>query len=239
MSDTKTDKFIIPPPPENKPPLKVNAYRHMQSANTQLAPLFPYHGEGDIVPTGTIHKGGGGHDHGFFQHTNTVDEVSLCWGSDGSRMRSGQLRVGAKHHGVGAPGQNDPEFFALNTNTQRQAEGQTQSETIQFLCEQCQHELFRLEFPANARALKESGSNGPSFADFKHFPPLSTIEGAERAAVTYNADESKHKCPECGHENKPFPNEPWGWWHHMKHTEIAEKARQALDQATNGERSGS
>ena len=235
MSGNKSQEFVIPPPPEDKPPLKVNVYLHMQLANTQLAPLFPYHGEGDIVPLGTIHQGGSGLDHGFFQHTNSVDEVSLCWGSDGSRARPGLVRVGARTHGVGAPGQDDPEFFALMTNSQRQAEGEVQWEVMRFLCGNCQHELFRLDFPANMRAVAESGA-GPGFADFHHFPPLSTIEGAERAAVNYNADEAIRRCPECGYENNPFPRDVWGWWHYMKHTQIIEKARDTLDHSGGYER---
>ena len=238
MSDTRTDQLNVLPPAQDKPPLKVNVYQHMQLANTQLAPLFPYHGEGDIVPTGIIFRGGDGDDYGFFQHTNTVDEVGLCWGGAGSRVRAGQVSVGGRTHGVGGHGMNDPQFFIVMTVTQRQVDGQIQSEAIQFLCEKCQQELFRLEFPANMRAVAESGAS-PSFADFSRFPPLATIEGTERAAENYNADEAKHKCSECGHKNRPFPNRAWGWWQYVKHTQIVEKARETLDEAGGGKGSAS
>lgn len=209
----------ISAPSGEKEALKANAYQFIRSANSQLAPLFPYCDEGAIVPTTVALRGGEGNDFGYFLHMNTVDEVFLCFGASGGRVRTGQVAVGAKLHGVAGP-DGEKEEFSCAVITQRQLVGQPQPEAIMFQCEECQHELFKYEFEADAVNDKDS-----------YFPPLDTIRGTEEAALLFNSKESNLKCPKCGHVNKPFPNPLWGWGDYMKRTDIVERGRRLLDEA--------
>src|SRR5207237_952168 len=77
----------IPSPRGDKEILKVNIYDRMQSGNTQLLPLFPYFGEGAVVPCGAILRGEPGADWGHFFHWNTVDEVVVVYGGRGGLLQ--------------------------------------------------------------------------------------------------------------------------------------------------------
>lgn len=64
----------IPPPNPRKPPLQANVFHMLRSSNTALAPLFPYAGEGDLVPAPSIFWGGPNRETSVFNHRNSVDE---------------------------------------------------------------------------------------------------------------------------------------------------------------------
>ena len=86
-------KLAIPPPTGDKEPLKVNVYNFVHFTKTALAPLFPYFDEGSIVPCTATFRGGPKVDYSRFQHFNTVDEVLLTFGAEGSMRGGGLLRV--------------------------------------------------------------------------------------------------------------------------------------------------
>ncbi len=86
-------KKAIPPPTGDKEPLKVNVYDFVQFTKTALAPMFPYFDEGSIVPCTATFKGGPKVDYSRFQPFNTVDEILLTFGADGSMRGGGLLRV--------------------------------------------------------------------------------------------------------------------------------------------------
>lgn len=217
---TKSDSAVslrVPPPAPGKVAMKANAYRTARQSNTQLLPLFPYDGPGDVVVAcAAIRAGGGAGRLGYFLHTNSVDEVMVSFGSNG-RVRTGDVNVGPRTHGVG--GSADIEFFALTTVTQRQLDEGTQPEAVAFPCEACQQEVFRFEF------------TGVGEGDaVNRFPGLPSIVGAARAAQAFNASEANRTCRACGHVNLSFPIEKWGWDRYDARTDIAETARNALEE---------
>src|SRR5215213_9128898 len=89
----------IPPPAADKEVLKVNVYEHMQRGNSQLLPLFPYCGEGDLIPAGALLRGTADGDWGHFFHVNTVDEVVTVFGGEGALLQTGQVYATQKVHG--------------------------------------------------------------------------------------------------------------------------------------------
>ncbi|MBN9080856.1 MAG: hypothetical protein J0I16_05115 [Rhizobiales bacterium] len=205
--------------PAAKVPMKVNAFEAARQGNTQLLPLFPYQGAGDIVPcVAALASDGKGMHIGYFVHTNAVDEVGVSFGSTG-RIRSGDVFVGHKSHGVG--GDSDQAFFAVLVITQRQFESGDQPEGVTFQCEKCATELFRYDFDGG---LSDEESRGDLL-------PLPSLKGSNDAAMMLNTDEAKRTCKSCGHVTQPFPLHIWGWGHYMRRTGITSNARRALVEA--------
>ncbi|VCU71486.1 hypothetical protein PIGHUM_03571 [Pigmentiphaga humi] len=208
----------MPEPRPDKAPVKTNAYRYARQANTQLLPMFPYDGPGDIVSACTsIRAGGQSGKRGYFLHTNAVDEVMVSFGANG-RVRTGDVVVGPKTHGVGGSGA--AEFFALNVVTQRQLEEGEQLEAVAFACEACSQEIFKLSFSAFTTADHDG-----------FFPPLPSNAGAAEAAARFNASEANRTCKACGHVSDPFPIAMWGWDKYLRATSVSEDARRALEEA--------
>ncbi|MDH7797721.1 MULTISPECIES: hypothetical protein [unclassified Beijerinckia] len=206
--------------PAAKIPMKVNAFEAARQGNTQLLPLFPYLGAGDIVPcVAALASDGKATPIGYFVHTNVVDEVAVSFGSTG-RVRSGDVFVGHKSHGVG--GDSDQAFFAVLVITQRQLESGEQPEGMTFQCEKCATELFKYEFDGG---LSEEESRGDLL-------PLPSLKGSNDAAMMLNSSQSTRKCKSCGHDNPPFPLHIWGWANYMRRTKIASDARRALAEVT-------
>jgi hypothetical protein len=208
----------IPKPDPKKPPMKANLFETARQANTQLLPLFPYIGPGDIVPCSASMRSAGGHNQiGYFLHTNSVDEVAISFGSTG-RIRTGDVWCGPRTHGVG--GDSSEPFFALMCITQRQREeGSGQPETVAIQCEKCNTELARHEF------------EGVEADADSRIPPLPTTVGSLAAAQKYNETPEVRRCPNCGHDNPPFPLHIWGWGRYVMNTGIAEDAWTALNEA--------
>lgn len=219
MIDLHDTEPVMPVPKPGKHPLRTNVYLQARHSNTQLLPLFPYDEAGDIVPAcASMRSFPGGPGIGYFQHLNTVDEIMVSFGSTGD-IRSGDVAVGARTHGVGGWGATN-EFFAVMTITQRQMEGPGQTEALASICEECGAEVTRIDYPAQLGA-GERGS----------FPPLATIEYSARWAAQHNESEESRTCKACGHVNKPFPTYIWGFDRYMFNTGIVEEARAALEEA--------
>ena len=217
-------KRAIPPPAGDKEPLKRNVYEFVQFTRTALAPMFPYFDEGSIVPCTATFRGGPGVDYGRFQHFNTVDEVLLTFGARGSQRGGGMLRVGAKLHMVQSPLSDtaNPDNLALAVITQRQSIGKPQKEEYRFVCEKCDRRLFLASF--DATPAKRGGQRKTSGAR----PVFATIPETYKAARAFNADETARSCKHCGHQNKPFPIESWGWRHYAEQAELSKLAREAM-----------
>jgi hypothetical protein len=221
---------VIPPPREDRPPLKANVFAAARGINCTLAPLFPYIHAGAVVPTIALFWGRPNGDYGHFEHFNTVDEVVIIFGANGAvgRARTGLVRVNAKTHMVGKylPDPDDPENFSLITVTQRQSEKETQREGVWFKCHKCQHDFARLDFdwqPVATRA--EEDALGPT-------PPLETVVRSAEAAQAYNAN---RVCPRCGHDNPAFPLDRWGWDRYAAQTAAVRTANEMLAAAAQPE----
>lgn len=208
-----TDKRLIPPPCGAKQPQCVNVFAAAQMASTRLAPLFPFLGPGDIVPTCSVMEGGTGESFGYFMHFNTVDEVALVFGAgEQGHHRTGMMAVGANLHGVGGCDPNDANDYALATVTQRQREQGPQPEAIVFPCEKCAAEVFRRDY------------DGRDNVDDRGLATLPTIINCCAASLDYNASEERRTCPKCGHVNAPFPLRKWGWDAYTRQGEVAQRA---------------
>lgn len=216
----------IPPPRDDRPPLKANVFEAARSVTCTLAPLFPYLHAGAIVPTIALFWGRPGGDYGHFEHFNTVDEIVIVFGADGAvgRARTGLVRVNANTHMVGKflPDPDNAENYSLISITQRQSEAAVQSEGVWFKCEKCQADMQRLDFawtpvttPEQERALGAAA-------------PLETVVRSAEASERYNAN---RVCPACGHENRPFPLERWGWDRYAAQTDAVRKAHATLTAA--------
>jgi len=219
MNDSQNVEPIMPAPKPGKHPMKTNVYLQARHSNAQLLPLFPYDGAGDMVPACASMRGfPGGPGIGYFQHTNTVDEIMVSFGSTGD-IRSGDVAVGSRTHGVGGWGATH-EFFAVMSITQRQMEGPGQTEALAFICEGCGAEIDRIDYPGQIGA-DEHG----------HFPAMPTIDYSAKWATRYNESEALRTCKACGCVNKPFPTYIWGWDRYMFNTGVVEEARAALEEA--------
>ena len=77
----------------------------------QLLPLFGHLGHGAIVPAVALLHGGV--EWGRFFHRNTVDEVTVCFGSHDGVLNPGSVMVGGKMHGVDSflRSTDDPQSF--------------------------------------------------------------------------------------------------------------------------------
>src|SRR5262249_16174439 len=92
----------IAPPKSGKRPMRVNAFDFARGAGSALLPMFPYQGDGDILPCVAVFRGGAKHEGSVFEHTNSVDEVAITFGAQGTFLRVGQVMVGEKKHTVGS-----------------------------------------------------------------------------------------------------------------------------------------
>lgn len=229
MTTIKSPVREMPRPSDDKQPLKCNVYDFGRNLVSTLTPLFPYVDEGAIVPTIALFYGGADGDYGFFLHNNTVDEVAIIFGAGGTTGRgvSGLVRVSARSHGVGnlLTDPTSPDSFSLVTVTQRQATGEVQRESVAFACEKCSADVYRLDFSTMPpKRGHQEGEMGP-------VGHLETILGSAQAASTYNASEAARTCAKCGHVNKPFPLQRWGWQRYVDQTRIVRKARAMLEQS--------
>jgi len=226
---SEPDILDIPPPRDDRPPLKANVYEAARNMTSTLAPLFPYLHAGAVVPTVALFWGRPEGDYGLFHHFNTVDEVVIIFGADGAvgRARTGLVRVNAKTHGVGnfLPDPDDPDVFAVISITQRQSEDEPQSEAVWFQCEKCQAEIGRHEFDWQPVVTRDQEKALGAHA------PIETLVESARAAGLYNASEASRTCPECGHVNPPFPLERWGWARYAAQTEAVRRGREGLLEA--------
>jgi hypothetical protein len=140
----------IPPPRQDRPPLKTNILERLQVGNCQLMPLFPYLDEDALVPCGAIFRGAPGAEWGQFFHQNSVDEVIQAFGAEGATLQTGSIYVTQPLHGVNSflKKPENPDAFLVLIITQRQSAGDEQKEAIVYRCGKC-HEI-RLKHEYNA-----------------------------------------------------------------------------------------
>jgi hypothetical protein len=223
-SETKTQSsgLTIPPPRQDRPPLRNNVFSAMGKGNTALMPLFPHLYPGAMVPAGAVLHGGPGKSYGHFFHHNSVDEVVMTFAAEGALLKTGQLFVGARVHGVDSflKDETDPKSFAVFCITQRQVESGAQEEAITLACKECREEIFRYEFDVTPE---------PDASEDQ--TPFLTIPETLNAINKFNGDEKARTCSKCGHLNEPFPAEPWGWSNYVDQKATVLGARHVLNRA--------
>lgn len=211
----------IAAPRPDKPPMSANLFDRAAGANVMLMPMFPYEGPGDIVPCVVARQTRAGENHGVFWHENTVDELMICFGGNG-RVRTGEVRVGAKTHGVGG-GAAPSDSFTVNCVTQRQLESGEQMEAMVLLCEQCNQPVLRHEFSGQPTETTDDG-----------FHELPTLAESFGCVETWNSDAAVRACKNCGHVNEPFPVQFWGWDVRAMKARVAQEAARLLQEAGSG-----
>jgi hypothetical protein len=231
MSDSKTPTpahapLAIPPPAAARTPLKVNVFRHMRMNNTALCPLFPYLEEGCFAPAAAVYSGAPGRAVGMFKHYNTVDEILVVFGANGSRLKPGNTMADVREHivNITLSDFNDPANYFLAVVIQRQAERrEEQREVVTFICEQCKKPLREFPFASQPPA-----SDGKSLRDHPEYARgFESPIGASRAAKQFNSDEQGRRCAHCGHLSAPFPFVEWGWAKYAEQCRAVDNALQA------------
>jgi hypothetical protein len=225
MSSADPQPLVIPPPREDRPPMRANLLHVMQSANTNLVPLFPYLHPGAIVPTGALFIGGPDRDYGQFYHHNAVDEIIIAFVANGATLQSGQLYNGGRKHGVNSflKDQTKAGSFALFTVTQRQLEEGPQPEAIAIICTNCRKQLYEGTW---------DGASPPDAKGVDH--PLATAVEPFPKLRGFNDDPANRLCPECGHANEPFPLHTWGWERFTRQAKTMIEAKRVLLEAGGG-----
>lgn len=217
---TTVSELDIPPPDPDKPPLKTNVFSLAGTCNSALSPLFPYLGDGDLVPAVTLFYGGPGRDSGVFTHTNSVDEVVMIFGVKGAPARAGDVIAGAREHVVRNTLDKPENVDSVITVVvvQRQSErGVPQAEVITHLCEKCQNPLLQHRFDAKG---PPPGQTPPG-----HQPAFQTVFQSANSAEEFNANEKIRTCAKCGHVARRFPVENWGWKNYRDGLEVTERSR--------------
>jgi hypothetical protein len=215
--------LTIPAPSEWREPLKVNVFRHMRNANTALCPMFPYLDEGCFAPAVAVYSGAPGRKVGLFKHFNTVDEILLVFGTNGSRLKPGNAIADVREHFVNITLNdfNDTAQIFLCVVIQRQSEHRDdQREVVTFVCDECKKPLREFPCLSQTPATEPAGlSDHPEYARGFEAPL-----NASRAAREFNRDESRRRCSHCGHLSAPFPHHEWGWEKYEEHCRAVESA---------------
>jgi RNase P subunit RPR2 len=216
----------IAPPDGSREPQRINIFDRMMIANTQLAPLFPYFGEDAMVPAGAILRGEKDATYGQFFHTNSVDEVIIAFGAEGSLTDTGFVFVGANTHGVNSflKNEEDPNSFLVVVITQHQRVGQEQNEAVTLRCVKCKEIVAQLAFDATPPAANH-------YVDPEGERAFPTLIHSAQAVEQYNEREASRTCKKCGTLNPRFPLERWGWAAYTLQSRTAADARRALVRA--------
>jgi hypothetical protein len=226
MLDSKTAPLTIPPPAAMREPLKVNVFRHMRIANTALCPMFPYLEDGCFAPAVAVYRGAPGRAVGMFKHFNTVDEILVVFGANGSRLKPGNTVADVREHlvNIALSDFNDPSNYFLAVVIQRQSEHrEDQREVVTFLCEHCRKPLREYPFASQPAANEARGlRDHPEYARGFESPI-----GAWRAAEQFNSDDEGRHCAHCGHVSAPFPFREWGWAKYAEQCQAVDSALQA------------
>ncbi|MFI6583180.1 hypothetical protein [Embleya sp. NPDC050493] len=224
----------IPPPDPDFEPLKANVYERMAKAASQLMPLFPYDHAGAIVPCGSVMIGGPDREYGHFFHWNTVSEVVVGFGSQGSMLSSGHIMATQNLHGVNSflRDEKDPTSYAVVVVTQHQSEEGDQSEAMIARCRKCKAETVRHAYDATPVGLPgyDTERYGREEDVVHQFP---TAVGSAEFAALRNTEPGR-VCAQCGHVNDGFPAARWGWARQVEQTRAANAAYHALRSAGDG-----
>jgi hypothetical protein len=209
----------IPPPSDDRPPLRVNGFEYAQIANTSLAPMFPYLQRGAIVPTTSLMVGGPNANYGHFFHENTEEEVALVIADHGGIKNTGMMMIAPQLHGVQSFLKDplDPESFLLIVITQRQSDDRRQQERVFFRCG-CNEVLFEQTYDSTPDDVYDPHANHAFLTNKK----------SGDIAIAFNGDEALRTCKRCGKISPPFPHAAWGWDAYATSHDVAALGRRSL-----------
>jgi hypothetical protein len=207
----------------HKRPLKVNVFAHMTGHQGMLeqAPLFPYLGPGDIVPTAALSLTLPDTPRVHFYHYNDVPEVILCMASEGGLIATGQLYLQQGTHGVTTfsrqPAGAEGTHYQISLIIFRMKAEAPQHEGFILRCLACNEIAFRMD---------RDVWRAPAHA---HYPELANIRFYADAVDAYNAE--PRACPACKVAQPRFPAELMGWRRYVQYVELANRARTDCEDA--------
>lgn len=206
-----------------KRPCKVNVLAHMMTHQGMLqqAPLFPYLGPGDLVPTAALSLTQPDTPRVHFYHANDVPEVILCMASEGGLIATGQLYLQQGTHGVTTflrqPAGPEAKHYQISLIIFRMKPVPPQHEGFVLRCGKCNESTFRMD---------RDVWQPPPHA---HYPELANLRFYADAADAYNA--APRTCGGCGAAQPRFPSELMGWRRYVQYVELANRARRDLEAA--------
>jgi hypothetical protein len=219
----------IPVPSGEREVVKLNIFERAISLNSQLAPVFPYFGPGELVANACLLRGQPEEEYGQFFHENSQEEVAIAFGSNLAMLPVGALLVSPKIHGVNSflKESHNPEAFLLLVIIQRQIEAdaapEEQYEAAHIRCSECNDLLLRHVFSADPLKPHEHGGRADD-----RYQSFATIHGTLTATQLFNDDEEMRTCGKCGHVNVPFPHDTWGWHDWVTQQRTVNEARRQL-----------
>jgi hypothetical protein len=203
-----------------KVPRKVNVFEHMMSHQGMLeqAPLFPYFGPGDIVPTGALSLTLPETPRVHFYHYNDLPEVILCLASEGGLISTGQLYMQQATHGVTTfirqPQGPEGRHYQISLIIIRVKNEAPQNEGFLLRCHKCNEVVFRMD---------RDVWQGPAHP---YYPELPNLRFYADAVDAYNAE--PRSCAKCGTPQARFPQELMGWRRYVQYVDLANRARQDM-----------
>ncbi len=214
--------FDLPPRPF-KTPRKVNVFGGLVAHQGMLeqAPLFPYFGAGDIVPTAALSFSLPDMPRVHFYHYNELTEVVVSMASDRALLATGQVYLQHGTHGVTTflrnPTEQEARGYQISLIIFRMKTEGPQQEGFLFRCFKCHEVVFRMD-----RDVFE----GPPH---RYYPELAAIRFHADAVDAFTA--ADRTCPACGVVQPPFPQELMGWRRYAEYIELANRGRACIDAA--------
>jgi hypothetical protein len=209
--------------PVTKQPRKVNAFEHMMTHQGMLeqAPMFPWFGPGDIVPTAALSLSLPETPRLHFYHYNDIPEVILCMASEGGLIATGQLYLQQGTHGVTTflrqPTGVEARQYQIALIIIRMKSAGPQNEGFILRCPKCNEIAFRMDRDVWA---------APAHP---YYPELLNVRFYADAADAYNAE--PRTCAKCGAAQPRFPVELVGWRRYAQYVDLANRARRDMEVA--------
>jgi hypothetical protein len=206
-----------------KEPRKVNVFEHVMTHQGILeqAPMFPWFGPGDIVPTAAMALTQPETPRLHFYHYNDIPEVILCMAGEGGLIAAGQLYLQQGTHGVTTylrqPTGPEGKCYILAYIIMRMKAEGPQNEGFLLRCHKCNEIVFRMDrdvwrVPAQP-----------------YYPEIPNVRFYADAADAYNAE--PRTCPKCAAAQPRFPSELVGWRRYAQYVDLANRARRDLEAA--------
>jgi hypothetical protein len=187
----------------------------------EQAPMFPWFGPGDIVPTAALALTMPETPRLHFYHYNDIPEVILLMAGEGGLIATGQLYLQQGTHGVTTflrqpTGPEAKQYVCALIIFRMKAEG-PQNEAFILRCSKCNELVFRMD--------RDCWSPPPQ----PYYPEIVNLRFYAEAAEAFNAE--PRTCGKCGTAQPRFPAELAGWRRYTQYIDLANRARRDMEAA--------
>ena len=207
--------------PASKKPLRTNVFESMMNHQgmQQQKELFPYFGNGDLVPAAAFSYSLPEMPRFHFFHYNDQQEIVLCLAAEGGSLKTGQLYVQNTTHGVTTflknPNAPEMEAYQVCIIVIRMKDKGPQNEAKMFRCSSCNEVVFRYD---------RDVLTGPPHKYYRELPNVRLYADAVDAF-----NESDRTCPKCGKVQDKFPQDIAGWRRYAQYATLANRAREEIE----------